>query len=129
MMKLDQQRMVLFAKSQELQPYRRLPFDVERLSQQLHCLQLNRCGSVALRQLSEVETFQARPNRRHRLRRFAQTFEENRSQRFVALADRGDARLQDVKVEWPGKMRCIHHVVLVSDLVDRAQEIDSLLLP
>src|SRR5882724_12993634 len=128
MMKLDQQRMILFAESQKPQQDRRLPFDVEGLPQQLHRPGSNRVSSVGLRQWPQVETVEARPNRRHPLYRFALVVEEDRSQGLMAFADCGDARLQDVEIKWSGQTDGIHQVVLVSDPVDRAQDMDSLLL-
>lgn len=72
--------------------------------------------------------FKPRPNRRDRLHRFAQTFEEDRSQRLVAFADCDDAFLQDVKIEPPRQMHHIDDVILVSDLIEAAQDVNSLLL-
>src|SRR5262245_4457348 len=99
---------------------------MEGLLQQLPRPRLDRRRSLALRQRPEIDMLEPWPNRRDRLHRFAQVFPEDRPQDVVAIANRGDAFLQQLDIEPAYQMRDVDDVIFVPDLIEPAQDMNSL---
>src|ERR1700691_700671 len=122
--KFYHQRMVVFVKTEYLDPQRRLISKIERLAQQLPRLPSYGGRSLALEAMFEMEEFGTRPSCPHSLHRLTQIFAEGRSQHLVALADRCYARLQGIEIHRPGQTGHFRNVVIISGRIELAEEED-----
>ena len=128
MMQLDQEDMLLITELQKLDVHRRGGLDLERGPQQVEHVSLDGRHLPGLRDGAKIAPLDRRVPGGYRLPYLSLLVGKDRTQRLVAVADRGDAGVERTDVERAGQHESRDHVVSGWIGIDRGEQMDALLL-
>ncbi|MHC2533440.1 hypothetical protein ACVJMY_003009 [Bradyrhizobium diazoefficiens] len=127
-MQIDHQRVAGFVERQQRDLQWRLVRQVERILRELERLAPDDRDLVVRRAGLELDPLEFWRRLQHKLRRLALPFDEDRTQRLMAGADRGEARRKRGDVDQAFEERDFDDIIVVAGRIEPREQVHPLLL-